>query len=324
MTDLSQIPGLSAEDVERLDNAGFGSVEDLRAANAPDVAEEVGCNETQALAWINGANRLRVITDVKGIGPTTGEKFIGANILTVEALAEADADELAPLVGMKPERVITFQERAKELLAMPLPDLIEAENEDGSASDSEDEVTRTLTPEASGDTAAAEANLVDDARRAAEEFSRGATEAVKTVGEVSATVAGESLREGIALAEEFKVILKERAHTARVRIGKYVYEDVPIVVARVGEDLAEVRDGLKHDAVILQERASTAVAKVGDKVHENMPLVQEKLVTTAGAFEPVVEEVRVKVLAIKDKAKEHAKDGAAKGKGLLGKMFGKK
>ncbi len=293
MTAISAITALPPDAPKRLASVGIATVEDLRAANASDLAAETNADENEAQSWIDAANGFLLLTDVKGIGPTTAEKFRKAGITTVDELANADAEETSPLVGMTAARVATFSERAQDLLDAPAPEG-RPEADDG-------------TP----------ASIVDDARRAAEEFTRTASGAAHALGEAGTNVASEGFRETVALAEDFKVVLKERAHTARVRVGKVVYEDVPIVVARVNEDLAEVRAGLTHDAVILQERASTAVARLGDAWHENVPLVQEKLVTVAHQFEPVVEEVRVKVLAIKDRAREQAD----KGKGFIGKLF---
>lgn len=53
------------------------------------------------------------LEDIKGIGPTYGDKLRDAGIESVPALAEADAEELAAETEISETRLATWVERAR-------------------------------------------------------------------------------------------------------------------------------------------------------------------------------------------------------------------
>src|SRR5438552_9398890 len=133
----------------------------------------------------------------------------------------------------------------------------------------------------------------------------------KTAGDAAAAVATAVMD----AAEDMRVVLRDRAATARVKIGSIWHEDVPIVTARLNEDGAKVMAALKENAVLLKEQATTAVVRVNDEVHANLPIFKERLKEGADA---AVEEIRVRVQSIKERAPE-----AAKGSPLWKRVFGR-
>ena len=104
-----------------------------------------------------------------------------------------------------------------------------------------------------------------------------------------------------AAADDMRVVLRDRAATARVKIGSIWHEDVPIVTARLNEDGEKVMAAVKENSVLLREQATTAIVRINDEVIAGLPIFKERL--KEGADE-VREEIRVRVHEIKERAEQ--------------------
>ena len=106
---------------------------------------------------------------------------------------------------------------------------------------------------------------------------------------------GETL---MSAADDIRVVLRDRAATARVKIGSIWHDDVPIVTARLNENGEKVMHSLKENAVLLQEQATHALVRIGDDVRAGVPIFKERV---ASGAEGAVEEIRVKVNEIRER-----------------------
>ena len=118
----------------------------------------------------------------------------------------------------------------------------------------------------------------------------------------------------MAAADDVKVVLKDRAATARVKIGSIWHEDVPIVTARMNENGEKVLKAVHENAVLLQEQATTAMIRIGDEIKANVPIYKERIKSGADG---AMEEIRVRVNEIRDRTQK----GSGK---FWGRVFGKK
>lgn len=141
--------------------------------------------------------------------------------------------------------------------------------------------------------------------------------------EESASSAGSDAAEAAAMAAPspgdatyvpVRVVLHDRATSARVIQGERVHENLPIVTARANEDEEEIMDALSQDAVLLKERATTAFVRLSDGWHVDVPIYKEKVVELESGGTSM-EEVRVKVQEIREKKEPK--------KGLFAKIFGR-
>ena len=101
--------------------------------------------------------------------------------------------------------------------------------------------------------------------------------------------------------EEARVVLREKAHTARIKIGDRIIQELPIITARLHENEQKILDRVRQDAVLLKEKAETAVVKLNGKVHENLPLFKEKLSEASEGADAAVREIRVRVQEIRER-----------------------
>lgn len=101
-----------------------------------------------------------------------------------------------------------------------------------------------------------------------------------------------------AAADDLRVVLRDRAATARVRIGEVWHEDVPIVTARVHDDAEKVLRSVRENAVLLKEQATHAWVRVNDEVHAQAPIFKERVKEGAHG---AVEEIRVRVREIRER-----------------------
>lgn len=99
--------------------------------------------------------------------------------------------------------------------------------------------------------------------------------------------------------EELKVVLEDRAHSARVRVGETWHDNVPIVTAKINESAERKMQQLKDNVVLLKEKAQTAYVRVEDTWHENVPIFRER--RKPGG---TVEETRVKVEEVREKPQD--------------------
>lgn len=151
----------------------------------------------------------------------------------------------------------------------------------------------------------------------------------------------QSLADAGAAAPEasWRVVLRDRAATATLRAGERLVDALPIVTARPGEDLAELRSEVDHDAVVLAQGESTAWVRLADGWHAGVPLFKERM------GEEGATEIRVRVHEIRERApSKNAEPPASRSadettsvgadeeddaprpakRGVFGKLFGKK
>lgn len=110
-----------------------------------------------------------------------------------------------------------------------------------------------------------------------------------------------------------KVVLLEGAPVARVHVGDATHHAVPLVTATQADDDDAVLARAGGDAVLLKPALDVVPVLIGGVTHRALPLYKERR-----AAEGVLEEVRVRVSAIRDVPPEEP----AK-KGGIGKLFGR-
>ncbi len=99
--------------------------------------------------------------------------------------------------------------------------------------------------------------------------------------------------------EDLKVVLQDRAQSARVRVGDAWHDNVPIVTAKINESAERKMQQVKENVVLLKEKAQTAYVRIEDTWHENVPIFRER--QKAGG---VTEETRVQVEEVREKPKD--------------------
>lgn len=120
--------------------------------------------------------------------------------------------------------------------------------------------------------------------------------------------------------DELRVVLRDRAATARVKVGSVWHEDVPIVIAKVQESEARIRENLKENAVLLREKATTASVHIEGRWLEDAPLYKERLQQATESGMEKLEEIRVRVDEIREtRRKRQAEQGK---KGFFSRLFG--
>lgn len=146
---------------------------------------------------------------------------------------------------------------------------------------------------------------LNDAHAAARErvgHGRNGASAHTEVPERTAAEAVQAVAETVvAAARDMRVVLQDRALTARVKIGSIWHEDVPVVAARLEENERRVLESIKENVVVLKEKADAAVVRLGGDVHEAVPLFKERVLESAG---DVREEIRVRVQEIRRRVPE--------------------
>ena len=100
MTRLTQIEGIGATYAEKLEQAGFSTIEALlergaSSAGRKELVAETGISATLILKWVNRADLARI----KGIGEEYADLLEAAGVDTVPELAQRNAENLYAKLG---------------------------------------------------------------------------------------------------------------------------------------------------------------------------------------------------------------------------------
>lgn len=152
----------------------------------------------------------------------------------------------------------------------------------------------------------------------AETLRRWRDEAARLLEEGVEAVASTAERASREAAQR-AVLLRDRATTARVRAEGVLYENLPIITAKVSESQAEVAKTIRENAVLLKEKADTAWVQIEGVWHKNVPIFKEVFAEGERAARGAVEEVRVFVKEIRERPAE-----ALKPSNLLRRLWGKR
>lgn len=113
---------------------------------------------------------------------------------------------------------------------------------------------------------------------------------------------------------EAKVVLVDGAPVARVHLAGATHHAVPLVTATAADEDDAVLTRAGGDAVLLKPSAEKVPVLIAGITHRELPLFKERRKPDGG-----VDEVRVRVVEIRDVAEK-----AAEKKGGLGKLFSRK
>jgi len=124
---VTEISGIGPKTADSLTNAGFDSVRAISDADPDELANEVdGVGSKGAADMVYEAKKmiqelegeeLPEISDIKGIGPTLEKRLILAHYDSVNALADAEAEEVAQKVeGITVDGAKRIIKEAKDLL----------------------------------------------------------------------------------------------------------------------------------------------------------------------------------------------------------------
>lgn len=114
--DIHEVKGIGPATVKKLQNAGVNNLDDLRNMDVDQVAKRTGIQNRRLNEWRLEARMIKVLEDVKGIGPAAKRKLQKADIHSVEDLARASIHELAHQTSIAKERAKKWQQDARRLL----------------------------------------------------------------------------------------------------------------------------------------------------------------------------------------------------------------
>jgi hypothetical protein len=238
---------------------------------------------------------------IKGVGPATKEKLHEAGVTNVEDLAKGDKDTLSEATGVPAGRIQSFIVQAQGLLA-----------------------AETTADEEAPEATIAEATPAATPAPAAEPAPTPTAAPTPEPARTPVTVTK-------PIVDAWRVVLKDRAATARVDTGAATYENLPIVTAKLEEDEDVIMREIGYNAVLLKERATTASVRVNDAWRNGVPIFKERVLD---ARQGVAELTRVRVHEIRDTSgasptsasngKTPAEAPTGKPEGFLGKALGKK
>lgn len=117
---LTDIKGIGETYAKKLKRAGVTSVQDLRDMNIARVARTAGLGEKLLRKWQEKARQLKLLTDVKGIGPAFEKKLKKQGIHTLEELARADT-ALAQKIGVTEKRFADWAYQARQMITSSRP-----------------------------------------------------------------------------------------------------------------------------------------------------------------------------------------------------------
>lgn len=263
------------------------------------------------------------LQDVPEIGVGFARTLQDAGVESAEALAAwDDLEGLAARSGVSLERLESFRDAARARMESILAQAGVADPAELAAASLDD---------LQGATGIAEAHLrrYQDAARAhvrklLVDAGYGDARALSEMDvDVAAAQTGIAARHlvayrDVAIAEiaagPDRVVLLDGAPLARVRAAGVTHEAIPLVTLGASDDEAEVFSRANGPAVLLRADADTAPALVGGVTHR-LPLFKERRV------EDRVEEVRVRVVEIRERAAAPVEE---KRKSGIGRLFSRK
>lgn len=113
---IQDIKGVGPATVKKLNKAGVRTLEDVRGMDVAAIAKKTGLDADRLGEWKTEARMLKVLEDVKGIGPSTKKKLQDAGIHSVDDLARAAIHEVAHATNIAQARLKVWQQEANKLL----------------------------------------------------------------------------------------------------------------------------------------------------------------------------------------------------------------
>lgn len=113
---IQNIKGVGPATVKKLNKAGVRTLADVRGMDADAVAKKTGLDVDRLREWRTEAKMLKVLEDVKGIGPSTKKKLQDAGIHSVDDLARAAIHEVAHATNIATARLKQWQQEANRLV----------------------------------------------------------------------------------------------------------------------------------------------------------------------------------------------------------------
>ncbi len=113
---IDQIKGIGPATLKKLDAAGVRTLSDMRSMDTDQVAKRTGIQKRRLDEWRLEARVMKVLDDVKGIGPSTKKRLKQAGIHSLEDLAKASAKQVAHQTRVAHERARKWQTEARGLL----------------------------------------------------------------------------------------------------------------------------------------------------------------------------------------------------------------
>lgn len=113
---IDQIKGIGPATMKKLDAAGVRTLEDVRSMDTKQLSDSTGIQKRRLDEWRLEARMMKVLDDVKGIGPATKKRLKQAGIHSLEDLAKASAKQVAHQSRVAQERAKRWQAEARRLL----------------------------------------------------------------------------------------------------------------------------------------------------------------------------------------------------------------
>lgn len=259
------------------------------------------------------------LQDVPEIGVSFARTLQDAGVESVESLAAwDDLDGLAARSGVSLERLESFRDAARARMERVFADAGVADPAELAAADTSDLHGRTgiAEPHLRRYQEAARAHVKRTLAGAG--YADAPAIAAMDVEAVAAStgiparhlVAYRDAAKAEVAAGPDRVVLLEAAPLARVRVAGVTHEGVSLLTAAASEDDDAALGRAGGSAVLLRPQADSAVARIAGAMHQ-LPLFKERRI------EERVEEVRVRVVEIREPAEAQKKRG-------IGRFFGRK
>lgn len=117
---ITEIKGIGPKYANKLKKAGIKTVYDLREMNIKSVSKAAGIGEQTLAKWKEEAMKMRLLTDIKGIGDAFRKKLEKHGIRTIEELSKAKK-EVAAKIGVSERRFKEWVREAKKMIAEKVP-----------------------------------------------------------------------------------------------------------------------------------------------------------------------------------------------------------
>lgn len=113
--ELKHVKGIGPAKQQKLKDAGIGDVEALARCDVAAVAKKSGIKAAQVKEFKQKAVGLKLLEDVRGIGPETLRTLAESGVQSLKDLYEASADRLAAEAKVARNKIEAWQQDAKEL-----------------------------------------------------------------------------------------------------------------------------------------------------------------------------------------------------------------
>ncbi len=120
--DIKKIEKIGKAFEEKLKKVGITTVEKLREIDIEKISKGSGINPDTLRKWRERARELRLLSDLKGIGPAFEEKLKKAGITNAIEMARTDAKSLAKKSGISINRLKRWIQEAKKIIGEMKPE----------------------------------------------------------------------------------------------------------------------------------------------------------------------------------------------------------